>query len=127
MQKITTVKGLKEAIQILEVKQHDQGKLLKEQIYLAYESLRPVNLIRNTVRELFSSASISENFSGGAMRMASGYLIRKLLVGKSGNTFRKILGSVLEFGLSGLIVQNMDVIRSAGHSIIQYLFSKKKQ
>ncbi len=127
MQKITTVKELKEAIQILEAKQYDEGKLLKEQIYLAYESLRPVNLIRNTVKELFSSASISENFSGGAMKMASGYLIRKLLVGKSGSIFRKILGSLLEFGLSGVIVQNMDVIKAAGHSIIRYLFSKKKQ
>jgi hypothetical protein len=50
MQNITSVNGLKNAIQLLEVEQDLQGQQLKEQFYITYESLRPVNLLRNTLK-----------------------------------------------------------------------------
>ena len=64
MQNITSVAGLKNAIQELEIEQNVKGQLLKEQIYLIYESLKPVNLLRNTLKETFSSDYLTENFSG---------------------------------------------------------------
>jgi hypothetical protein len=64
MQNISSVAGLKNAIQILEVDQGVKGGLLKEQVYFMYESLKPINILRNSLKELFSSHRLIENIPG---------------------------------------------------------------
>jgi len=83
MQNITSVSGLKNAIQVLEVEQGIKGRLLKEQISITYESLKPANLLRNTMKDLFSSQYLMENISGTAMGAASGFLIKKIFIVQS--------------------------------------------
>ena len=56
MQNITTVTGLKDAIKVLEAQQTEKGRLLKEQLVLTYESLKPVNILKSTLKELFSGS-----------------------------------------------------------------------
>jgi hypothetical protein len=126
MQNITSVAGLKNAIQLLEVEQGLQGQQLKEQFYITYESLRPINLLRNILKEIFSSPDLVENLSGTALGAASGFLIKKLFIGKSGNPFRKLLGSIVQFGMSNIVAQNADFIKSAGQYVFQHLFRKKE-
>lgn len=125
MRNITSVDELKNAIQFLEAEQIAKGQLLKEQAILIYESLKPINFFRNTLRDIFSIPDMTENISGNTIGAAS-FLIDKLFVGKSGNIFRKIIGSLLQFGLSNVITRNSDFIRSFGQVIIQQLFRKKK-
>jgi hypothetical protein len=126
MQNITSVSGLKNAIQVLEVEQGIKGRLLKEQISITYESLKPANLLRNTMKDLFSSQYLMENISGTAMGAASGFLIKKIFIGKSANKLRKIIGAILQLGITNFIAQNSDQIRSFGRTIFQYFFPGKK-
>ena len=74
MEKISSVAGLKNAIQMLEVEQRIKGRELKEEVFLIYDSLKPINLLRSTIIELFSSQYASENISGSVMGAASGFL-----------------------------------------------------
>jgi hypothetical protein len=126
MQNITSVVSLKNAIQVLEVDQDVKGRLLKEQVYLIYESLRPINILRNSLKDLFSSHYMIENMSGTAIGAASGFLLKKVFVGASANLFRKLIGSVLQFGITNIIAQNSDQIKSVVQAIFQHLFSKKE-
>ena len=126
MQNITTVAGLRDAIRVLEAEQASKGKLLKEQLSIVYDSLLPINILRNTLRKFFGKSDQFENLSGSAMGIASGSLIRKVFIGKSGNVFKKLIGSLLQMGISKIITQNSDLIKSVGHGIIQYLFGKKR-
>lgn len=125
MQNITTVAGLKDAIRVLEVEQASKGQLLKEQLSVLYESLMPINILRNTLKILFGKSDLIENFSGSAMGVASGLLLKKIFIGKSGNAFKKLVGSFIQMGISNLVTKNSDLIKSVGHRIIQYLFGKK--
>lgn len=125
MQKITSVAGLKNAIQVLEDEQCIKGQLLREQVYLTYESLKPVNLLRNTIRELFSKQNLMEDISGSAMGAVSGFLLKKLFTGTSRNKIRKLIGSVLQYGMSNFISKNSDQIKSIALALVQHLFSKK--
>jgi hypothetical protein len=100
--------------------------LLKEQLYLTYESLKPVNLIRHTLKEISSSPYLIDNISGTAMGLLSGFLSRKIFVGTSGNLIRKLVGSILQFGVTNVVAQNSDVIKSVGQAILQYFFRKKE-
>jgi hypothetical protein len=126
MQNITSSAGLKDAIKLLEAEQEIKAQLLKEQLYLTYESLKPVNLIRHTLKEISSSPYLIDNISGTAMGLLSGFLSRKIFVGTSGNLIRKLVGSILQFGVTNVVAQNSDVIKSVGQAILQYFFRKKE-
>jgi hypothetical protein len=126
MQNITSTAGLKDAIQLLEVEQGFKGQLLKDELLLAYESLKPVNILRSTLKEISSSPYLIDNISGTAMGLLSGFLSKKIFVGTSGNLIRKLIGSFLQFGVTNVVAQNSDVIKSIGHALIQHFFRKKK-
>ena len=126
MQNITSIAGLKNSIQLLEAEQSIKEQLLKEQLFLAYESLKPVNLIRHTLKEISSLPYLIENISGSAMGLLSGFLSRKIFVGSSGNLFKKLIGSVLQFGITNIVAQNSDVIKSVGQTVLHHFFRKKE-
>jgi hypothetical protein len=124
MQNITTVTGLKDAIKVLEAQQTEKGRLLKEQLVLTYESLKPVNILKSTLKELFSGSHLMEDISETSFGMAIGYLIKKLFIRESSGKIRRILGSVFQLGISKLVAQKAEYIRAIGQVIIQHLFSK---
>lgn len=126
MQNITSKAGLEDAIQILEAEQAIKGQLLKDQFYLTYESLKPVNLLMHTLKEISSSPYLIDNISGTAMGLAGGFLSKKIFVGTSGNLIRKLIGSILQFGVTNIVAQNSEIIKSVGHAILQHFFHKKE-
>jgi len=126
MQNITSAAGLKDAIQLLEIEQADKGRLLKEQFYRTYESFRPVNLLKGTLKDITSSPYLIDNILSTGIGLASGFLSKKVFIGTSGNKLRKLIGYVLQFGVTNLIAQHPDVIRSFGRFFFQ-LFNRKKE
>jgi hypothetical protein len=126
MQNITSAAELKDAIQLLEAEQSIKGQLLREQLFLTYESLKPVNLLRNALKEISSTPYLIDNISGTAMGLLGGFLSKKIFVGTSGNLIRKLFGSVLQFGVTNLVAQNSEIIKSVGQALIQHFFQKKK-
>jgi hypothetical protein len=127
MQTITSSAGLKDAIQLLEVEQAIKGQLLKEQFYITYESLKPVNIIKHTLKEISSSPYLLDNIPGTAMGLLSGFLSKKIFVGASGNLIRKLLGSILQLGVTNVVAHNSDIIKSVGQALLQHFFRKKNQ
>jgi hypothetical protein len=107
--------------------EHDiQGKLLKEDFFIAYNNLKPANLIKNTLSEITSSPYLIDNMLGSVAGMISGYISKKIAVGASHNLFRKIIGSVLQFGVTNLVSQNPDALKTMGNFIIQQLFHRNE-
>ena len=122
MQKITTAAELKIAIQQLEYKQAEEWPLLKEQFLLTYEGLKPLNLIKNTFREFTSSLAIKDNLWG----LTAGYLSKLLIIGASNNPIKKLLGALLELGISNIVSKNQDTIQSLVDKVIEF-FNKNKE
>ena len=125
MQNITSTAGLKNAIQLLEVDQGIKGQLLKDQFYLTYESLKPVNLIKNALHDISSSPILIDNILSTSMGIASGFLTNRIFVGASGSLIRKLLGSVLQFGVTNVVAQHPETIKSLGEVIMQFILRKK--
>jgi len=126
MQNITTSTELKNAIQLLEAEQVFNGQLLKEQFYLTYESFKPVNLLKNTLKDMASSPNLINNILGAAIGLGTGFLSKKIVVGGSGNIFRKLLGSIIQLGVTNAVTQHPDAIISLGQFIFQQIFHKKE-
>jgi hypothetical protein len=126
MQNISCISELKNAIQVLEDEQAIKEKVLKEQFYLTYESLKPVNLLRSTLKDLVSSPSLIDDLIGAIIGLSSGFLSKKIIVGASGNIIRKLLGTFLQFGVTNVVAQHPDAIKSFIQFVIQHLFRKKE-
>ncbi len=126
MQSITTSDELKNAIQILEFDQQVREQQLKEHVYLAIESLKPVNLIKSTIHEVVSSPHLIDNVLGVAMGLTSGYISKKIVLGKSVNVIRKLIGTLLQFGITNVVAQNSESIKTFGQSIYQYFQQRRK-
>ena len=126
MQNITSTADLKNEIQFLEVERELKGQLLKEQFHLTLEALKPVNILRRTMDDVTSSPYLIENILSSATGLVTGYLSRKLIVGGSANIFRKIIGSLLQFGVTNIVAQRTDVFNSVVQFIFQHVFRKKE-
>lgn len=123
MRNISSSGELKNAIQLLEIEQSFKGQELKYQFNIVYDSLRPVNLIKSTLEDIATSKGLADTLIG----TATGYLTKKIVVGGSGNMIRKLMGSVLQFGVSKLVSRHPEAIRSVGQFIFQQIFSKTKR
>ena len=125
MQNTTYTTKLKNAIQFLEVEQADKEQLLKEQFQQTYESLKPVNLLKSTLKDITSSSFLKESVLGSSVGLASGFLSKKIVVAGSGNIFRKLLGSIVQFGVTSIVAKNPEAIISLGRFLIKNIPHKK--
>jgi hypothetical protein len=125
MENITSIAGLKNAIQLLEAEQAVKGQILKEQFHNTYERLKPASLLKGTLKDIVSSPNLIENILGTTIGLATGYLTKKIVIGASGNLFRKLFGSVMQIGVTNAVAHHPDTIKSLGQAIIQRISQKK--
>jgi hypothetical protein len=111
MAKQNPVDSLKESIRLLEIRQVEEGQILKEQFKITYESLKPINLIKNSVKELASSVEIKNSLFETIVSIMTGYLTKKLMISSKSSTLMKLVGVFLQFGVTSLISNNAETIR----------------
>jgi len=126
MQKIKSIEELKNAIQSLEVEQADKGNLLKEQFYTTVGSFKPANLIANTLNDIEKSPYLIENILGATVGLVTGFYSNKLIFNARGNKLKKLIGVVLQFGVTNLVARNQGTIRSISQVIFKHLARKKR-
>jgi len=126
MKKLTAVEALRDSIQLLELEQTAKGLILKEHLYNTYETLKPINILKKTLSEISSSPYLVDNIMGTSMGIASGFLTNRIFVGASGNLIRKLLGSILQFGVTNAVAQHPESIKSVGQLLLQ-LFHRRKR
>jgi len=125
MQNITSTVDLKEAIQQLEKKQIAEGQLLKEQFNITFTSLKPVNLIKSFTEAVASPALISNLLSAG-IGLTAGFFSKGILTKTSGSLLKKVIGSILLFGVSKIVAGKPGLIQAIGKRITRSVSSNKK-
>ena len=124
MENISTPAELKEAIQLMEAEKSVLFQQMRANFFLAYESIKPANLIESTMKEIGSSPYLFNNIFNVALGLAAGYLSKKALsVGRSNNKSRKLLGVLLQLGVANLVIYAPNAIKS----FVQNIFSKKEK
>lgn len=113
-----TAESLKAAIKALEIKQAEEGKLFKEQLLITYENLKPVNILKNIVKDFYSSDNYQQDFMEIVAGMTSGFITKKIIIGKSKNPLLKLVGLAVQFGMTTLISKNYGAIKD---SIVQFI------
>ena len=127
MENITSAIELKNAIQRLKVEQAINEQLLRDQFCISFESLKPINLLKSTIYDFTTSPHLTDGILSIATGLLTGYLSRKIVtIGASGNLIRKLLGTVLQFGVTNVVSQNPETIKSIGQYIYQHTVRRKR-
>jgi len=125
MYTINSAVQLKEAIFEMEIRKKEQGRTIKEKFYVIKENLKPANIIRNTFDEVATSPRLRLNLLGAVVGLGAAYFSRKLVVGRSVNIFRKMLGSALQLGISAAVASKPGILQNIGQTILKRVFTKK--
>ena len=123
----TRTERLRHAIATVEAKQAQELQSLKEQYHLTYESLKPVNLIKNTLHDAATSPELKNNLLNNIIGLASGYLSRKVLIGRSSGPVKRLFGTLMQFAVTNFVARHSDKIKSAGENILQQINKYRKE
>ena len=125
MKTINSAAELKIVILQLELQQEIQGQILKEHVFVTISSFTPVNLIKKALNDVATSPYLIDNIIGTTVGLVTGYVSKLLAVGSSDNIFRKLLGSVLQFGVTNIVAQHPEIFKSVGQFLMNQIFHKK--
>jgi hypothetical protein len=126
MQKITTSRDLKVAIQELETKQAEAWILVKSQFLTVVETLKPVNLLTDAVKKIFFSPDLKTNVIKSVFGLATGVVITKLFfIGKTSNPISKLLtGAIVGMATSAGAFNAATRIKSMGDVLFKKTISE---
>lgn len=117
---------LDEEIEVLEIKRTQQLIQLKEQLHAVHESIKPINIIKDTVRKVTSSPDLKSGIGKTAIGVASRLLVKNLIFRKTHNPLKLFAGIVLQTVASGIASNNSDKIKSTGQKLFHALLSKMR-
>jgi hypothetical protein len=121
MNNINSASDLKEAILQLEGKRAEEGKLLREQFRLTYQSITPLSLIRSTIADLSESQDLKDNIVNTALGLGAGYLSKRLYQGRKSSPLKRLFGSILMFGVTNLVTKNPDIFKDLGDKALSMI------
>jgi|ERR1035437_37823 hypothetical protein len=124
MKKSDTGTLLKQLILIKEAEHLVEGKLLKEHFHQTYESLKPVNIIKGTFKEMFSAPDLKTNIVDAAIGITTGFVAKKVFTGRSHNPLTKLFGFILEMIIASKVTKNAGDIKSIGSIILKKIINK---
>jgi|WetSurMetagenome_2_1015567.scaffolds.fasta_scaffold56048_4 hypothetical protein len=130
MAKQNSTEQLKEKIRLLEIRQAEEGKMLRAQFDVTVESLKPVNLLKNAAQEFTSSAELRETILESSAIVVAGFISKKLLNLTKGGPLLRLISSLLQLSTTGLInkysVQIQDFLLGKLERLL-INFNKEKQ
>lgn len=103
MKKITSNQELEEAIIKLKVQKAIELEELKLQMSISYEELRPSRIIKRVFVDIKEEPEIKDNVLKSLLSLATGYITKRVLVGKSNSFFKSIVGYLVQIGATKLI------------------------
>ncbi len=126
MKKITNALELEQEIAFLELQQAEDLTALKDQFRATYESLKPINLILNSIKDISSAPDLKGNLLNSALAIGIGYFSKKVWVGGTINPLKQIAGTLLQFGVTNLVSKNGNDIKMGVLGFLEKLLRKKK-
>jgi hypothetical protein len=113
MKKMNETDTLKETIALLEYRQKQELRILKEQFEETYDSLKPLNIIKRVFSDMATSPDLKGNLLSNVIGMATGYFTKKVIVRSSHNPFKRLVGNVLQFAITNLVSKRTDPLKSS--------------
>jgi hypothetical protein len=125
MTTINTSLDLKAAIEELKARRESDLQNLKDEMEIVGEKLKPGNLLKTVFHDVMDLPDLKTNVLNSAIGLVTGIFAKKIVIGKTINPIKKLLGFALETFVATKITKNADEIKSTGGSILKKIFQKK--
>ena len=96
-----------ERITLLEQKQDEDLAELKNQLSETTESLKPINLLKEAGGKIASSGSFRKAMVIGVVGFGIGYLLKRMIAGKSASPVKKIMGFAAQLLVPKLVAMTL--------------------
>ena len=126
MQKINSDTSIKDAILELEMRQANEGLMLKEQFNLVFENLKPINIIKNTFREAAASDDLKNDIMNTSVGLVVGYLSQKLLKDVSISPLKKLTLTAILFGITNIVAKHPEEVKAFGSHLVRLIRNKSR-
>ncbi len=113
---ILNQQDLNQAIASLEKKTNIQKNIIAESFENIQKNLEPINLIKKH-KEIILIAVLG---------LGTGFLIRKLLLKSSTGLIVKMAGTLIQWGVAGLLAKNADRIRANAGPVARRVLKRNK-
>lgn len=127
MGQIQTLSDLEDAIKLLKFKKAEDEKLLKELFFMTYESVKPINMIKNIFKEPIEPQYIKDSLVTTSVGFGVGYLSKMLFQGVVRVPFKSFIGSALMVSVENLIAKNPAVVSTLSSLFLNTLRRKPKK
>ncbi len=117
---------LKLNIESLEEKKSNDLLLLKAQLLISLESVKPANIIKDTIKDLTADPEFKGDIVKTTLSIATGYITKKMVVGETHNPIKQLFGTILQMGVTNAVSKNSEGIKSTFQSIFKSFFSKRE-
>src|ERR1700676_4536425 len=124
--KINNAEELAEAIAELELKVAAQKRNTQKTYSSCSENLKPLNLVKSGFRSGFSGEH-REDLVNALIGLGTGFLSRKLILGRTNGFVGKTVGKAIQWGMAGLVSKNAEKIKEKAGGLIDRLFKKHKE
>ncbi|HET7818157.1 MAG TPA: hypothetical protein VFL70_02510, partial [Bacteroidia bacterium] len=115
---------LKQLVEEKEIEYKAAENLLKENLHLSYESLKPTNIIKNAFNEIILSPDLKTNLINTIIGYTSGVLTKKAFTGNSRNIFKNLSGIIIEKIVANGVIKNADRIKTNGRTILRKIINR---
>ena len=125
METLNPEEKLQAAIEKLEIRQAEERKQLKDQMHHAYDSIKPVNLIKSTLAEISASSTLKKQLLDAAIGLSVGFISNKIYVGVSKNPVKRLVGHALMIAITNTVIRNPEAIKRISVGLYRWIKSKK--
>jgi hypothetical protein len=112
MERITTIADLNLSILILAKKQAQESLELKELCKETFESIKPVNVIKSTFKNLVSAPDLKQDILNTSMSIAAGDVSKIMIIGSSSNPLKQFFGNFIQMGVTKIFADNSVWLKS---------------
>lgn len=117
---------LNDLIIVQEMKYDNDLEQLKNQFDVAYESVKPINFIKNLFHDVTASPEIKNDLLSNVIGFGTGFISKKILLGSLHNPVTKVLGTLFEFAVANVVSKNADGIKTIGGNLLKHFLKKNK-
>ncbi|OYU94799.1 MAG: hypothetical protein CFE21_14005 [Bacteroidetes bacterium B1(2017)] len=107
---ITNEMDLQAAIIVLELKQDQEWGLVKVELSAAVDSLMPLSLLKNSLKNVQLIPSIKEKLVASAIGLLAGYVSRKAIFSEH-SPIKKVLAALVQTGVSIEVSQETELAK----------------
>lgn len=124
---IDSRESLKQAINRLEAEQKKALQALKVDLDNAYESLKPAQIIKTFVSEVFHSPEIKKDLFQSAVGFGTGWLVNRFVGGKSPGLVKRALAHLAQVGVTNIVNGHTEEIKEKGKGLLEKFIKRYKK